>query len=313
MRAPAILIVEDEIIIGRELESRLQALGYRVPGIATSGLEAIRLAEQSRPDLVLMDIVLPGETDGIDTAQLMRQRWSIPIVYLTAYTDKATLLRAKVTKPYGYIVKPYSEAELQANVEMALYKHQAEVTFLTALENPDPQDRAAYLDVACAGDPALRKRAEALFQSIFKWGTILAPPEHSGKQSVPAAAGTPGPHLVGEYHLIHAVGKGANGTVFKGFDAALRRIVAIKVLAPQLATGADAREQFVREARAMAAIRSDYVVDVYGVGETTEGVPYLVMEFIDGVSLAQELVANGCSCLSLRRLSPRVVVDPLGF
>lgn len=126
MAAARILIVEDEIIIARELEARLQSLGYEVVGIASSGGEAMALAEQSEPQLILMDIVLKGEMDGIEAAGAICLRWSVPIIYLTAFTDAATLERAQITEPYGYIVKPFSERELQANIEMALYKHQSE-------------------------------------------------------------------------------------------------------------------------------------------------------------------------------------------
>jgi signal transduction histidine kinase/DNA-binding LytR/AlgR family response regulator len=133
MAAPSILIVDDEIIIARELELRLGKLAYRVRGIASSGEEAIRLVEEQQPDLVLMDIVLKGEMDGIETAAEIRRRWSLPIIYLSAYADEATLKRAQVTEPFGYLVKPFTERELRANIEMALYKHQAE-TKLRRLE-----------------------------------------------------------------------------------------------------------------------------------------------------------------------------------
>ena len=123
MAASTIMIVDDEIIIARELESRLRKLGYDVPGIAASGKEAIHLAEATAPDLVLMDIVLKGEIDGIEAATEIRKQRSVPVIYLTAYTDETTLRRARITEPFGYIVKPFSERELRANIEMALYKH----------------------------------------------------------------------------------------------------------------------------------------------------------------------------------------------
>src|SRR5688572_24391621 len=126
MTRPKVLVVDDEIIIARGLESRLTNLGYEVLQIASSGSEAMNVAEQTKPDLVLMDIVLKGEMDGIETAAQIRRRWGVPIIYLTAYTDDATLERARVTEPFGYIVKPFSERELRANIEMALYKHQVE-------------------------------------------------------------------------------------------------------------------------------------------------------------------------------------------
>jgi PAS domain S-box-containing protein len=126
MATAKILVVDDEIIIARELEARLAALGYEVLEIASSGQEAVELAEWARPDLVLMDIVLKGDMDGIEAAAEIRARFGIPSIYLTAYADEVTLQRAQVTEPFGYIVKPFSERELRANIEMALYKHQAE-------------------------------------------------------------------------------------------------------------------------------------------------------------------------------------------
>ncbi len=126
MAAAKILIVEDEIIIARELEARLVGLGYEVVGIASSAGEALAFAEQTQPQLVLMDIVLKGEMNGIEAAGVISLRWDMPVIYLTAYSDSATLERAKITEPYGYIVKPFSERELQANIEMALYKAHSE-------------------------------------------------------------------------------------------------------------------------------------------------------------------------------------------
>jgi PAS domain S-box-containing protein len=101
-------------------------MGYEVVGIAPSGEEAIRLAVELKPSLILMDIVLKGDMDGIEAARQIRRRYQVPIIYLTAYTDNQTLERAKITEPFGYIVKPFSERELHANIEMALYKHRVE-------------------------------------------------------------------------------------------------------------------------------------------------------------------------------------------
>ncbi|MGE3274024.1 MAG: response regulator [Vicinamibacterales bacterium] len=125
-RPASILIVDDEVIIARDLEVRLTGLGYTVAGIAATGRDAIRLARDRRPDLVLMDIVLKGDLDGIDAAAAIRRERHTPIVYLTAYTDQRTLDRAKRTQPFGYIVKPFGERELHANLEMALYRSAVE-------------------------------------------------------------------------------------------------------------------------------------------------------------------------------------------
>jgi PAS domain S-box-containing protein len=126
MTRPSILVVDDEIIIARELEARLKGMGYDVAGIASSGAEAVRLAAQTRPSLVLMDVVLKGNTDGIEAAAEIRRRWQTPVIYVTAYADQRTLERARVTEPFGYIVKPFAERELNANIEMALYRHRTE-------------------------------------------------------------------------------------------------------------------------------------------------------------------------------------------
>lgn len=124
MAKARILIVEDEIIVGLDIQHELTGLGYRVTDIVASGPEAIQKASQFRPDLVLMDIRLTGEMDGIEAAEQIRQSLSLPIVYLTAYADAETLQRAKLTEPFGYIIKPYQERDLHTTIEMALYKHQ---------------------------------------------------------------------------------------------------------------------------------------------------------------------------------------------
>lgn len=133
MKQAAILIVDDEIIIARELEARLKGMGYGVAGIASSGEEAVQMAGEARPDLVLMDIVLKGDMDGIEAADIIRRTVQAPVIYVTAYADRKTLERAKVTEPFAYIVKPFSERELNANIEMALYRHRVE-TRLRRLE-----------------------------------------------------------------------------------------------------------------------------------------------------------------------------------
>ncbi len=121
-----ILVVEDENITAIDLQNRLESMGFEVPVIVSSGEDAILKAEENRPDLVLMDIVIKGELDGIDAAEHIRNNFDIPVVYLTAYADDLTLHRAKVTEPFGYIIKPCEERELYTTVEMALNKHKLE-------------------------------------------------------------------------------------------------------------------------------------------------------------------------------------------
>jgi len=121
-----ILIVEDESIVALNIQNRLEGIGYTVAAISSSGEAAIQIAAETCPDLVLMDIKLRGKVDGIETAAQIRNRFQIPVVYLTAYTDDETLNRAKLTEPYGYILKPFEARDLATTIEIALYKHQME-------------------------------------------------------------------------------------------------------------------------------------------------------------------------------------------
>ncbi len=128
MAGEKILIVEDEGIVARETEFRLKDLGYTVCGIVASGAEAIKKAEKARPDVVLMDIMLKGEMDGIEAAEQIHSKLSVPVVYVTAHADETTLQRAKRTEPMGYLLKPFNERELHAAIEIAIYKHTTEST-----------------------------------------------------------------------------------------------------------------------------------------------------------------------------------------
>ncbi len=118
-----VLIVEDEGILAIELKETLEKLGYNVLATASTGGETIELAAMHRPDLILMDIVLKGDMDGIEAANKIRSNLKVPIIYLTAYADDETVKRAKITEPFGYLVKPYNDKELQIALEMALYRH----------------------------------------------------------------------------------------------------------------------------------------------------------------------------------------------
>ncbi len=126
MTATLIFIVEDEAIVAHDIKETLISLGYVITGIANSGETAIEKVKETRPDLVLMDIHLAGEMDGIETAGKIHVLYDIPVIYLTAYADKVLLDRAKITEPYGYILKPYDERELHSVIEMALYKSKLE-------------------------------------------------------------------------------------------------------------------------------------------------------------------------------------------
>lgn len=121
-----ILITEDENIAAMDVKNRLQKLGYEVPATVSSGQACLRKVAEFQPDLVLMDIKIKGDMDGIATAEQIRAEYDIPIIFLTAYADDATIQRAKMATPYGYLLKPLEERELHTAIEMALYKHQME-------------------------------------------------------------------------------------------------------------------------------------------------------------------------------------------
>lgn len=121
-----VMVVEDEGVVALSLEKKLIELGYDVPAVVASGEEAIRQALASKPDIILMDIMLKGATDGIAAASRIRDDLDVPVVYLTAYSDSKTIERAKATQPYSYLIKPFNERELFATIEMALYKQGVE-------------------------------------------------------------------------------------------------------------------------------------------------------------------------------------------
>jgi DNA-binding LytR/AlgR family response regulator len=127
-----VLVVEDESIVSKDIQHSLKKLGYNVVGAASTGERAFELASSEKPDIILMDIMLKGDINGVETAQRVKEELQIPIIYLTAYADESTLEKAKVTEPYGYIIKPFKEVDLHTSIEMALYKFSKEKEVLKA-------------------------------------------------------------------------------------------------------------------------------------------------------------------------------------
>lgn len=125
--ATNILVVEDESIVRKDIERSLTKLGYNVVAQADNGEKAIELAQQHRPEIALMDIMLKGDMTGIDAAAKIKELIDIPVIFLTAYADEATLAKAKITEPHGYILKPFKEIDLHTTIEMALHKHKKEL------------------------------------------------------------------------------------------------------------------------------------------------------------------------------------------
>jgi len=121
-----ILVVEDESIVSKDIQHSLKKIGYNIVGAASTGEKAVELARSEKPDLILMDIMLKGSMNGIEAADIIKKEMCIPVIFLTAYADESTLAKAKITEPYGYILKPFKEIDIQTSVEMAIYKHKKE-------------------------------------------------------------------------------------------------------------------------------------------------------------------------------------------
>lgn len=166
------MVVEDETLMATELAETLAQMGYDVTGTAASALECLESAEKRRPDLVLMDINLPGNLDGIDAARMLRERFDIPVVFLSGYVDDRTLQRAKHTGALGYLLKPFRRSELKSAVEVGLFRHALErqlkarerwlATTLRAIGDAaiavDPAGRVSFMNAAAEG---LVKKSEA--------------------------------------------------------------------------------------------------------------------------------------------------------
>jgi CheY-like chemotaxis protein/DNA-binding PadR family transcriptional regulator len=166
-----ILVVDDEAIITMQLEERLSAMGYTVSGMASSGEDAIEKARRLKPDLVLMDIVMPGKMNGIEATKIITKELDIPVVFVTAYADDAIIEKAKSARPYGYIVKPFNELEIKAAIEVALFRKAAEQEEKTLLVSAQEKTRAgtdtgqqAEEDLACLDLPEIKT---VLLQDIF--------------------------------------------------------------------------------------------------------------------------------------------------
>lgn len=121
-----VFVVEDESIVSKDIQHSLKRIGYNVVGSASTGDKAIELITSEQPDIVLMDIMLKGSMNGIEAAEIVKRQMAIPVIFLTAYADESTLSKAKISEPYGYILKPFKEIDLQTSIEMAIYKHKKE-------------------------------------------------------------------------------------------------------------------------------------------------------------------------------------------
>ncbi len=231
-----VLIVEDESIVAYNLEAILESFGYTISGVVASGSEVMGFVKESRPDVVLMDIVLEGEMDGIEVARRMQTVFDIPVVYMTGYADEETLERAKKTEPFGYVVKPFGEREIHAAIQMALYRHKTEEELrkyrehLQELVNDRTSrlreanerfereiiERRAAQDGLVAGNNRLKEIFDGTVEVLADAGEVLGlyAPGHPRRVAKLAAAiasamgaapeVTEGIHVMG---LLHDVGK----------------------------------------------------------------------------------------------------------
>lgn len=202
MPATRILVVENEAIIAKDIQRKLEAKGYEVPDIATTGDEALHKVASLKPDLVLMDIRLQGEMDGVAAAEQIRARFRLPVVYLTAYMDDATVQRAKLTQPFGYLLKPFQVKELHTAIEIALYRREMERKLEAAhsqlerrVRELEARDDLVRLQMSA---PTLQQARAEVLQTLAR-GLVVPelglwwPDPHSGNLALVAAHGFSSP------------------------------------------------------------------------------------------------------------------------
>jgi diguanylate cyclase (GGDEF)-like protein len=163
-----ILVVEDERIIALDLCGALEELGYFVVGVARSSEEALRKAVEGTPDLVLMDIRLEGDEDGIRTAEALKQLWNVPVVYLSANADSVTIDRALETQPGGYLVKPYNQRSLRTTIEIALRRNQFDLNAQKKLADVTDEKRALEKKSSELEELARRFREDSMLDPLTK-------------------------------------------------------------------------------------------------------------------------------------------------
>lgn len=155
-----IMIAEDEAVIALRLEQMLERMGYDVPGIAYSGEEALEKARYLEPDLILMDILMPGELDGIDVAQMVKSELNIPVIFLTAFAEDTVIERAKKAEPFGYILKPIQDREIKAAVEVAFYKKEMEEKLRKAYDELEHQVEERTVELKNALNSVKQRESE---------------------------------------------------------------------------------------------------------------------------------------------------------
>lgn len=245
---PRILIVEDEVIVREDLRDMLTSLGYEVVGTAMSGAEAITRAGDTAPDLVLMDIRLRGAMDGIEAASRIRQKHGIPVVFLTAFADDASIQRAKSAEPFGYLTKPLHERALRAAIEVALHRHAAPgpaVVFPGRVQRDSTPDMLGY-------GPAIRSLREEIARLAAVEITVLVEGETGTGKELAARA-------------LHRWGRRASGPFLAVNCAALTETLASTELFGHRKgafTGAHQEHRGVFEAASGGTVFLDEIGDI---------------------------------------------------
>jgi len=177
MAGPQILVVEDEYLTSTDIKNTLTNMGYGVPGVADTGAEAVRMAGELRPDLILMDITLKGRMTGIEAAVQIQQQYRIPVVFLTAHSDDATVDRAVSAEPFGFLIKPMNDLDLKRTIQMALYKHTMEERLyrseqtIRALLNALPDARSGLTPGRAADSPGTTSTSSGRQQTFWRRGS----------------------------------------------------------------------------------------------------------------------------------------------
>lgn len=222
-----VLIVEDERIVALDIENSLSSSGYRIAGQTDRGEHAVKLAKELSPDLILMDIGLRGELDGIEAAIQIRRQFDLPIIFLTAFTTPTILERARQAEPFGYVVKPFEERELISNIEMAIYKHTterklraSENKFRGVIENSSDaialaDERGCLIEWNRAAEQVTGlKRSEVL--GLPQWEILFRMvPEH--KKTI---------------HLMEMLKEQWRAVLESGYDSGLERMTEIEIETP---------------------------------------------------------------------------------
>lgn len=180
-----VLVVEDESIVSKDIQLSLKNLGYNVVGAAATGEKALELASMENPDIILMDIMLKGSMTGIDVAEEIKASMNIPVIYLTAYSDEATVGKAKHTEPYGYVIKPFREVDLQTTIEMALHNHkksrqlEKERDLLYSIvENKEKENQSEFIFVKSNSKLVKLNKKEIYYIEALKDYVVINTPDN---------------------------------------------------------------------------------------------------------------------------------------